>query len=358
MNFYPMTVADTIDYLSFFAFKCNGTSVLAEIHRTVMSNTSKYYKFMKEECSCFYEFLCKTNFKLCPDRAVGSCTDPRYTFCAGSNNTDWALLRGPLLRLIKDCRMAFENKQSMLTLRKEVSSLIDSLLNQKSKNGKKLFCGAGPMNVNHFVHGASLLGLLPLGAYLHAEIRGVKLGPGKIMNLCCGNKNGKSLKPKECTDILYNVRQSFTAAWSNLVTVNFMENGFCYCYRTYSNTVKALPPLQDGQEYSVDVIMDDELRKESKTKNVYYIDEKRGQVQNFFNLRICGSNSSQIKPVLMMKNVSKWKDGDKANVVLTNWLGDKNDKGLLFWDCDDYNLSLGTMFQVSDIVENIYSLTL
>ena len=42
INFVSMTVADCIDFIAFFAFRCNGTTVLAEIHRVIIEDPEKY----------------------------------------------------------------------------------------------------------------------------------------------------------------------------------------------------------------------------------------------------------------------------------------------------------------------------
>ena len=129
------------------------------------------------------------------------------------------------------------------------------------------------MNVNHFIHGAALLGLLPLAAYQHAGIKSTSLGPGKVIGLCNGSAEGLSVT--EYKDILYNLTSEFGSVWNQQPSANFTENGLCYAYRTYSNTINLLPPLSVGQRYGIDVIMDDQKRVDSSTKNVYYMDEQR-----------------------------------------------------------------------------------
>ena len=352
VNFASFTVADTIDLLCFFAFKCNGTSAMAEIHRSIMNDIDRYSEVWTESEST-YDFLCTVYEMVCPGFALGSCTEPRFTYCAGSNDTHWPKLRSALFKLIVDARHSYMQKCSKVQVRKQVHSLVDTLLKKKCK-GKKVFVGAGPMNVNHFIHGAAFLGLLPLAAYQHAGIKSTTLGPGKLIALCNGATESPSVT--ECNNILYNLTSEFGSVWNQQPSANFAENSLCYAYRTYSNTIKSLPPLPAGERYGIDVIMDDEKRVESSTKNVYYMDEQRNRVQNMFCIRTAGNGSSSTRPCLVMKDASIWSTGDRANLVLTNWLNDSHDKCLLQWDSSFHNLSLNTVLQVSEVVKDIYSL--
>ena len=349
MNFVPMTVGETLDLLSFFAFKCNGTTILAEIHREVMSNVPHYF-CLWSDCSSMYQFLSEVN-KIVSPKAIGSCTEPRFTFCGGNLKFDWSSVRRQLLSLLSELRRACTVSSSKLTMRKEVSRVIDTLMKARNKKKDLLFPGAGAMGCNHFVHGAALIGLLPLGAYNHAEIRSSQLGPGLIINACTGRN--KSLSPAECTDVLYTLHSSFAAIWNNMPSVNFFENRLCYLSRCYKESIKS---LKKGETYDVDIIKDDKKRKQSATKNVYYMDERRGRIQNMFMVRTSGSRSSPNKPVLMMKDAFSWSLGDQANIPLTNWLCDKNDQGLLRWDWDNCNLCIESTLFISKKIFDLYSL--
>ena len=79
LNIYlvPFTVTDTIELLSYFAFKCNGTVLLGEIHRRIMSDLELYFELYLN-CRSMYVFLCEVNKIIAPDKAIGSCTECRY----------------------------------------------------------------------------------------------------------------------------------------------------------------------------------------------------------------------------------------------------------------------------------------
>ena len=69
-----MSVADALDFISFFAFRCNGTTVLAEMHRVIMSNRDMY-RTQASFGDHLYEFLFDLAKELYPDiDGVGSCT--------------------------------------------------------------------------------------------------------------------------------------------------------------------------------------------------------------------------------------------------------------------------------------------
>ena len=344
----PLSVADTLDFVSFFAFKCNGTSIVAEMHREIMSDLVGYLGLYYDSSS-MYDFLCKVN-EIVSDKDIGSSTEPRFTFCGGSSNIDWASLQNELLGLINTFRKNFNSSPTRATLKKETSKMIKALLTSKNDKNEKIFKGSGAMSANHFVHMSALLGLIPLGAYLFAEIRSSDLGPGKILNEVYGGK--RKLTTEECTERLYHIHKKFAKVWNDMPTVNFIENALCYCYRTYANTVRSLPK---DKKYPITIITNDDVRKESRTKNVYFMDIQRDHVQNFFLVRTSGSSATNVKPVLMMKDASKWHLGDTANVRLTNW--DSNGKkSLLGWNVNDTNLFLNTLLDCDDQLESIYKL--
>ena len=350
-NLVPFSVADTLDFVSFFAFKCNGTSLMAEMHREIMSDLTSYFGLYLESAS-MYSYLEAVN-RLVSDKGIGVSTEPRFTYSGGSSDLDWSSVREELLALLNTFRQNFEASATTATLKKETSRLIKALLKSKNEDNQKIFKGCGPMGANHFVHMSALLGLLPLGAYLLAEIRSTDLGPGKILNDCYADgADANKMNARECTQVLHEVHKNFAAVWNDMPTVNFIENALCYCSRTYINTCHSL-----GKKMCpLTVIMDDSKRKESKTKNVYFMDVQRDHVQNFFLVRISGCSATTIKPVLVMKDASKWHLGDAANINLTNWQGDKSDRSLLRWNVQGTSLSLDTTLLVDKVLYDIYGL--
>ena len=117
-----MTVADTLDYISFFAFRCNGTSLLAEIHRVVMNDLSKYQDEVIHAES-FYDFLFNMAKELFPDKSVGSCSEPRFTISSGSNTTNWSHLQKQLFDLCQ----SFNSSTSELQTKEQLNSKIKKI---------------------------------------------------------------------------------------------------------------------------------------------------------------------------------------------------------------------------------------
>ena len=294
---------------------------------------------------------------IAPDKAIGSCTEPRATYWAGSSDIDWAEKTDELMELIMTARMNLEKSSHRSSVSQEVSTIIDTLMNGKYKDTReKMFPGAGAMGSNHFVHSCALLGILPLACYNVAEIRDNTLGPAKFIQKTLQLEKVPS--PKECTTILFETHGMFSPLWNNMLSVNFLENSFCYCSRTIDRTIKSLIKDTDktADDYDATIVMNDKVRVESNTKNIYYMDERRGRIQNVFLTRTSGNGSSLLKPILIMKDAGRWSQGSNANVVLTNWQGDKNDKKLLQWKHNQNQFCLNSVLNVAEELVKMYSL--
>ena len=57
----------------------------------------------------------------------------------------------------------------------------------------------------------------------------------------------------------------------------------------------------------------------------------------------------------MMKDASNWELGDSANIAITNWERNKNDKAMLSWNTIDGKLALNSVMNISDKLVHIYS---
>ena len=86
------------------------------------------------------------------------------------------------------------------------------------------------------------------------------------------------------------------------------------------------------------------------------MDERRGHVQNVFIIRTCGNGATVTKPMLIMKDASRWSEGNAANVVLTNWECDKKDKKLMQWNIIDNKLRLNSVMNIADKLVEMYTL--
>lgn len=56
-----------------------------------------------------------------------------------------------------------------------------------------------------------------------------------------------------------------------------------------------------------------------------------------------------------MKDSRKWDLGDAANIALTNWESNKNDKAVLSWNTMDGKLALNSVMNISDKLVHMYS---
>ena len=360
VNFMRFDVSDALDFVSFFAFKCNGTSVLAEIHRLIMSNL-EYYRTINNDCESMYEFLCTVNESFPGKKAVGSCSTPRYNYSGGSNNTEWYKMHYKLLEVCKKYWTLFEsprvNRKAMKILNSE---MIDLLVHGKLGNGTLIFCGVGAMGANQFIHIASLIGLIPMMCYNFSEIRCTSLGPAKLIQSAYPDGSMESLS--QCNSYLHDMHSKFSTVWSDSVSENLVENAMCVCHRRLQRTKEAICKVVDVEKDSIptQALLDDQYRRDSRTKDTYYIDVARGRVQHFFSLRISGPSCSALRPSLMMKypmcNGVNTSSVSESVVNLTNWIGNKEDKRLCSWSTRGTELSLRSEFVSSHKLDEIYKL--
>lgn len=356
VNFMEFDIGDAIDFICFFAFKCNGTSVVAEIHRRIMDNIDGYAE-MHDDSENMYDFLCMVNKEFPGSRAIGSCTEPRYTFSSGSNSTDWSQMTGKLHELCMKYWDGDSASKSRVELKNVTNQIVSLLVDGKDKaTGKPLFCGVGGMGANQFIHIAALLGIIPLVCYTFAELRDISLGPALLIKGVF--PPGHIQTANQCNDYLHMVQRRFSDIWNGLATENLLENTMCNCFRSFQFTKKFVAkktgiPIDD---IPLSIIMESEYRKESRTKDVFYMDEQRGTVQSFFSLRFSGKGSSNLHPSLVMKDASRWSEGDRANLVLTNWTGTLDDKKMCYWEHHGSLMCLKTKLSVSTEFEKVYKI--
>ena len=347
-----MSVADTLDFISFFAFQCNGTTVLAEIHRVVMSNRDMYRVSATAFGDHFYEFLCDVSKELYPDLdGIGSCTENRYTYCSGSNNTMWCDHQQDLLDLCKkyyknDCIL--KSKKAMHECTKEI---IHELCMGKDKvTKKKRFIGVGAMGAIQFIHIASLLGLIPLHCYTFAELIDDKLGPPKFIRQAL-NKSRKEMSIKECNTFFRDAHSDFVKIWGSMMTLSLFENTLCELSRALKATSAKAIKKDNRACVSAEMLMDESLYCDGRVNDVVFMDEQRGTVQNFFLVRTQGSDGAcELRPMLVMKHAMNWEGTfEEAHITLTNWCGDcdRNDKKNMKWEHHHEKMSLITKMTVS-----------
>ena len=161
VNLIAMDVGDTLDYISFFAIQCNGTTAIAEIHCAIMADLDTYrYECM--ESDSMFQFLSNVFKKLWPDtKGVGSCTDNQYTYSGGSCNTNWSEHRQDFLDLCSRFYETTATVKCQATMTTVMASIVKDLLHKKNKDNSKKYKGIGAMGAIQFVHIAACLGLTP-----------------------------------------------------------------------------------------------------------------------------------------------------------------------------------------------------
>ena len=348
-----MTVADTLDYISFFSFRCNGTSVLAEIHRVIMNDLTKYQEEVIDAES-FYDFLFNIAKDLFPDKSVGSCSEPRFVFASGSNTTNWSHLQKQLLDLCQAFHTNADEVHTKEKLNNKVKTMISTIINAKDPcdKKKKLFCGAGSMGAMQFVHMAAIFGLIPLYCFTYAELTDDDLGPATFIRDTQGKHDTESFTIQDVDNFFKDMHKDITKIWGCLITLALLENMLCELSRCYKKTLKKVKKENpSATNTTASIILNDDLMEDGATYDVCYYDHKRCCVQNFFNL---GMNNSALRPELVMKNSLLWHENNmKAHISLTNWCLDKNDTKNLQWEHQGKDRRLSTLLQASEKLEKL-----
>jgi hypothetical protein len=349
VNFMQFNVGETLDFISYVAFRCNGTVLIAEIHRRIMSNLEQYVT-MYSELDSMYEFLIAINKQItttCP----GSCKPNRYTFSQGSNSTMWNEKQSDLFQLCK----RFSKSPDIMKRQSKMYEVAASIIHDLDKSKK--FHGVGPMGANLFVQISSLLGLMPLCCYNYAEIKSQSLGPAKLI------KAGIPQISK-----LEDIRQEYVSMHKDLkdilgpqMTMSILENTLCELYRCVNSSFNLFQKINPDKNTSLPTI--DSVTtfptyfKESKMKDFIYHDEKRGCPQNFFRVVLASKKPTVLNPVLVMKHSRSWKLGSNVwQQNLTNWNRDKKDNKMVFWADDRDKMNLKTKLETSHEFDTLMSI--
>ena len=350
-------MANAIDFISFCAFRCNGSTLIAEIHRRIMSDRVRYDSVFEEDCgSCWYSFLLRLNDEIMPGICHGSCTDPRFTFSAGSNNTKWNNYQKELLLVIKE----FYAQPSTCKRQKSLKQCIDVVL-QRLVHGKKKsrseFCGIGPMGANQFIQLSSLLGLTPLYCFNSASIMDVDLGPGVLIRKCLKKPN---MRLKEVQNYFEEMVSELRSVWSDLITSSLVENTLCELWRSVNSTQDFINGIRSNSKRKtrpIDplVIMNDNVRKESKVRDIFYFDDSRNSIQNIFHVTSACSGGSALRPCLLMKDLTRSSLPSSVH-NLTNWSKNSDDKKMVFWKKGGTDFELTTSFAFSKEFKKILSI--
>ena len=350
-----MTIGDALDFVSFFAFKCNGTTLLAEMHRIIMKQTSFYLRKLRK-FKTFYEFLCGLAKHLFPGVAVGSCTDSRCQYSGGTNTTIWSNHQKDLLLLCRkfyEDPMTVKSSEKMKRVCREVSYELISAKNPKTKKIK--FKGVGAMGAQHFLHIASAIGLTPLYCLTFAEITDDTLGPAKFIRASLSTDK-KSMNTSRCNEMLIEIHRDLIKIWGMLITLGLIENMLCELSRSYNHTLKKMKLKDTDTRPPVDIIMDRSKMFEGTKNDICFYDDRRGRIQNFFALRTNGLNASLLRPVLLIRDASTWENGKTSTSVLTNWCNNEKDATHLVWMEVPLRRKMDTSLEISEHVHKMYDL--
>ena len=330
VNLIAMDVGDTLDYISFFAIQCNGTTALAEIHRVVMADLDTYRDECRESDSMF-QFLCNVFKKLWPDtKGVGSCTDNRYTYSGGSCNTNWSEHRQDFLDLCSRFYETAATVKSQATMTTVTASIVKDLLHDKDKDNSKKYKGIGAMGAIQFVHIAACLGLIPMYCYTYAELIDANLGPAMFIKAALLKKQNDLSLP-ECNKFFKGIVSDLQVIWGHHVTPALIENILCELSRSYKCTLKKMKLGQNDAKPLVDGMLNENLMVDGNKNDICFFDHKRNRIQNFFLISV----NDPLRPELIMKKSSNWGETcGRSNMSITNFCENGNDKSHLKWSLD------------------------
>ena len=340
-----MTLRNTVIYICFVSFRCNGTSMIAEVRRTIMNDRPKYlylFRKCKDDLWVFLFVICMKIFKI-PRIKVGSCTDPRYrNHINEKQDTNWNEKVDELLDVLMMFRKFDENKNKMTRAKldelckKTLKILIDGKTSTKPQKAR--FCGAGTFGSPIFLHLSALLGIIPLYC---ATFGDVGLGSKFFIQKC-------PTEDKETASVRFRkLHKDLEKVFGHLVTKSLVECTLCELNRSYKNTVKKNKKVFKGKNPPVDIICDSRYMKESPKNDHYYENEIRKCVQNVFLVRLSGHGISNLRPALFMK-VSHLSKRTNTWINLTNWCQNgENDKKNIYWDAPPNELKADTKLKMS-----------
>ena len=346
-----MTIADTLDFISFVAIQCNGTVVIAELHRVVMSNL-EYYQDMVSLGDSFYQFLIELHKEVFPTlKGIGSCTESRFTYSAGSNSTNWSDHQHDFLQL---CQLFYQDKDTINSQR-EMRRITKHIINEMTKakdprdKKKKKFCGIGTMGAIQFVQVAAAVGLIPLYCITYAELIDDDLGPPKFIRAALG-MDKKTMPIKECDSVLNELQTELSKIWGSRVTLALLENMLCELSRCYNATRKKMGYKKSDQGPSVEVILDPKLMVDGHVNDIAFYDHRRDCVQSFFSIKM----TDTLRPELVMKVAKKWDNPcEESNFAITDFTGGKSDKKNLWWSGEPKLRTLETLLETSSKLANL-----
>jgi len=306
-----------------------------------MHDTSKY-DTMHSDCGSMYQFLIAVNKEI-TDCCPGSCTQNRFIFSQGSNDTAWETKRSELLNL---CAQFYKDESTLsrqANIEKVASRVLDTII--KSDD----FPGAGSMGANQFLHLSAFFGLVPLCCFNYAELKNTKLGPSKLI---------KSVFPQitklnEIQHCFNSVYKDLKDIWGPQMTKSLLENTFCEVARSVKAT------MASNKKYKgkgVTLITDSSVAlKESPKRDLIFYDHKKKRLQNFFRTVSTSKRSSHLRPFLIMKHSSSWeKESSKWKYTITNWCQNNDDPKMVFWTEYGDKMKLSSKLKTSPNFDKLF----
>ena len=339
-NFVQFSVAECLDYIAYCAFRCNGTVLIAEIHRRIMSDPFRY-DIMHSDSGSMYQFLIAVNKEI-TSLSPGSCTQNRFNFSQGSNDTQWNMKRKELLDLCHE----FYRIPNITSRQSYIDNVASKVLHTLVTSN--VFHGVGGMGANQFLHLTAMLGLIPLCCYNYAEVKKPNSGPGKLIQTAFPEKK----KIKQIQECFSNVHNELRSVWGPSITTALLENKCCEVSRCLKATMSKLSSKRKRSPVpppTMDCITDPTVKiTESPKKDLIFFDEKKKRIQNFFRVVTQCKKSTPLRPVLVMKDANKWEEQSSLwQHKLTNWNQNSDDNKMTYWSEIGDNMTLDTMLQTT-----------
>ena len=365
-NFYPMTVAHCLDYITFTCFVCNGTSLMAEIAiRCLGDGKVQFQSLLTCQCSRnFFEFLCfMSSNEVAPGVAIGSCTERRHSPTSHLSKLDWGTRRSLLLDLIQK---HFFKSMGIERSRPLIESACVSFVDEMARSDD--FPNVAGFLATQFLQLSSLLGLCPLVCYSFAKPSDVNFGSGMFIQLALGTE---SLSAVEMVTEFNKLYDDIEDIWDDgKISMSIIENTLCELGRSYWRTastllrkqhknkkikLKAMKKWKPSRLPPIGVLKDDTIREESQTMDVFYHFKHRNEIQHFFKLEYSGEGASKYKPCLRMMKVQLTGDKRKQSLIITNWKKDSKDKKMSAWTDRGARMKLESKMVMSTKLESYFN---
>ena len=376
------TIKDIIDYVAYVCFVCNGTSVPWRVINDILMDCANSKRLLSSTFeNNLYDYLVYSDqctndrqknevieLKKKKNRNIGSCRFPRSQYNAHCHKVDINIVRTTIVKAINE---SFHSKRHA----KFLSMFVKVATNQGKRKVPKTIDGyhhfiemlQGIFGVGNFsaqcaTNLLSLFGVVPFQMYHHASLpksMEENLGPAELMRTAWGSfdedfKKTSDSSPQKAFDIIHKELKAILGDGKS--TENYEENTWCELIRSYKETVKAIRKLRgkDNEDsIPITILENDSVRKESATKDIYYMMTYRSKIQYAFIVDVSKAYSSITKPTLIMRNFEN-KDAE----FVTNWTGPINENGNnmsnnLYWISKN-EISLTTRLHVSETMKTLF----